>query len=255
MEPLVCAVDIGNTNTTVGIIDCNRLTCSDSKTFPSKHCVKRIGPSVQQIVSKYTSTCSLPVKISTVIKPFQDDIKQSLSSLSNIGPIGLLSYHSNLPIRINYKKPQLLGTDRIANCLYSLKKYPHESLIIIGAGTAITIDLLSGSGEFMGGFILPGPEMQLNSLHSNTSELPTVQLQRRAIPFPPESTETAITGGVSYGTAGGISFIVQSFLKDYPEISRILSCGGAWNGVKELIDFNYEYMPEMTLVGIGLFEK
>lgn len=255
MDSLVCAVDIGNTNTAVGIVNRDDLTCLETRSLQSEQCIQNITNVVEQLTVTYRASNPLPIKICTVIRSVQDEIVQTLSSLSSIGPVSLVSYHKTLPVTINYEKPELLGTDRIANCLYCIKKYPETNCIIIDAGTAVTIDMLSSSHKFIGGFIFPGIDLQLNSLHYNTAELPNVPKSTDADLFPPQLTQSAMAQGALHSVAGGISLIIQKLQKQYPAYTNILTCGGGWKTVEDALNIDCEYIPEMTLIGIGLFEE
>ena len=255
MKNCVITIDIGNTSTSAGLVDIEKLTCIESYSFPSENVVEQIISTVKKIQVKYQSSNSFPVKVCTVIRYIQKDLHAALSAISNVGGITFVKYHENLPVKINYEDPDILGTDRIANLLYSLHKYPKEDIIIIDAGTAITIDMLSSNKEFAGGFILPGVTTQLNSLHENTSELPLIEDETGTGSFPPNSTHSAIVSGVCYGIGGGISSIIKKLRKKFPDNKRILTCGGTWRVIESFIDFEYLFIPEITLVGVGLYKE
>ena len=255
MNNCVITIDIGNTSTSVGLVDIQKLSCIKNYTFPSKNIIENIVRIIRQIQDNFHSLMPIPVKICTVIRPIQKDLKAALSSITTINRITFVKYHESLPVKINYDNPDILGTDRIANLLYSLKRYPKEDVIIIDAGTAITIDMLSSNREFIGGFILPGIITQLNSLHENTSELPQIEYGAHTGPFPPNSTQSAILNGVCYGIGGGISFIIEKLRKKFPDNKRILTCGGTWRAIERFVDFEYHFIPEITLIGVGLYEE
>ena len=255
MNNSVISIDIGNTNTSIGLVDIEKLSCIKNYTFPSKDIIENIVRIIRQIQDNFHSLMPIPVKICTVIRPIQKDLKAALSSITTIDRITFVKYHKNLPLKINYGNTNTLGTDRIANLLYSLIKYPKEDVIIIDAGTAITIDMLSSNKEFVGGFILPGIITQLNSLHENTSELPQIEYGAHTGPFPPNSTQSAILNGVCYGIGGGISFIIEKLRKKFPDNKRILTCGGTWRAIESFVDFEYLLIPDITLIGVGLYEE
>lgn len=250
MDSFVCAIDIGNTNTAVGIINCDDCACVKRIEIPSAQCVQTITVTVKNLLAEFQITGSLPIKISTVIRSVKDAVTHALSGL---GPLSWVTCRPDFPVTITYDKPELLGTDRIANCLYCIKKYPETNCIIISAGTAVTVDLLSSAREFKGGFILPGIELQLQNLHRNTAELPIVDHHTDSNEFPPRSTQSAMAQGVFYSVTGGISSIINKVRSEYPAYTTILACGGAWPAIERAFDFQYRYIPDMTLVGVGLY--
>ena len=255
MAKNIIAIDIGNTNTSVGLVDTEKLFCKKSYTFNSDTVVEKVLNSIKQIQAEYPTVDLFAVKICTVIRSIQRDLERALSRISYIDMVSFVGYHKNLPIKIHYENPGTLGTDRIANLLYSFIKYQKENVIIIDAGTAITIDMLTSGKEFVGGFILPGVMTQLNSLHDNTSELPLVDSDTNLVSFPPNSTQSAILSGIYYEIAGGISFIIEQLRRKYPDNKRILTCGGTWKAIGNFIDVEFECIPEMTLIGAGLYEE
>lgn len=251
----IIAIDIGNTNTSVGLVDTEKLLCKKSYTFHSNNVIENILNTFKQIQGEYPTLDLFTIKICTVIRSIQQDLDRALSNSSYINKVFFVKYHKNLPVNIRYENPDTLGADRIANLLYSLKKYRKENVIIIDAGTAITIDILSSEKEFVGGFILPGVMTQMNSLHENTSELPLVDYDADLVTFPPSSTQSAIVSGVYYEIAGGISFIIEQLRRKYPDNKRILTCGGTWKAIGNFIDFEFDFIPETTLIGAGLYEE
>lgn len=255
MDAKLIAIDIGNTNTDLGLIDIQALTSINRYSLQSSINTESIIACIERIKTENRITGPLTIKLCSVEKSTRKNVVTAISSMSDNISISCVRYHKNLPLQINYKSPESLGADRIANSLYGLKKFPGENLIIIDTGTAVTIDLLFANGEFAGGFILPGTTAQLSSLHNNTSGLPYIECATSIGHFLPNSTQSGMISGVCYGVAGGISFIVKKLLKEFPDSSRILSCGGAWKTIENFIDFEYNFIPDLTLVGVGLFEE
>jgi type III pantothenate kinase len=248
-------MDIGNTSTSVGLVDREKLVCIESCSFPSKNSVEQIVSAINKIQANYQGSTLYPVKICSVVRSVQSDLNTALSTISSSNSVSFVKYHEKLPVKISYDNPEILGADRIANLLYGVTKYPDENIIIIDAGTAITIDMISSDREFVGGFILPGITTQLNSLHTATSGLPLIEYDTITGSFPPNSTQSAILSGVCYEIGGGISFIIERLRKKFPDNKRIIACGGAWEAIRKFIDFEYRFIPEITLVGAGLYEK
>ncbi|MGD9201762.1 MAG: type III pantothenate kinase [Chitinispirillia bacterium] len=251
----VLAVDIGNTRTKIGIIDIHNLICKKKSIVNSSE-NKSIFHTVNTFLKQYPEIKTNPLKISSTIKSKVRDIQSFLNSRRNIYRIDVLRYHSHLPIKSSYIKPENLGTDRIANCLFGLKKYPGTNCIIISAGTATTIDILSNNCEHLGGYILPGIQTKIKSLYSNTADLPMVNTADNQYShiFPPNSTESGIYNGVVLEQSGGISFIIKKVLETIPGDYKILVCGGEWKFIKPYIKFSFFEYPDLTLIGTGLFE-
>ena len=165
-----------------------------------------------------------------------------------------LHWHKNLPVRFRYEKPQGLGADRIADALYVATVCPGRNAIVIDAGTAITVDVLSGTGEFLGGVIMPGVETQLRSLHSATEVLPSLDISTDALPdLPATSTDNGIRAGVLYGIAGGLNHLVGKYRSILSGDCMVLVTGGGWKTIRGTVDFAFAEVPEMTLLGIARY--
>jgi type III pantothenate kinase len=249
---LVLAIDIGNTNTHTGLVNCDSRTCLYSNAFASKDISGQLTKSLEQLLKTSGESKSLPVMICSVVKIKKDDILKALTSAGFQPPVWL-EYSKGFPVAVTYENAATLGADRLADCLYGFAAYPGKNQIIIDAGTAITVDFLKFGKEFTGGTILPGLMTQLKSLHDNTSALPSVELDETATEFPGKSTQSSMTTGVTFGTAGALSFLVERYRQQFGSDAIVLASGGAWKQVEKLVTFEFEYVKEMTVVGTGLY--
>jgi type III pantothenate kinase len=256
---LVLSVDIGNTNAHTGLIDCDALTCVASDTFPTGEVRERLISSLLSLVQTQTENNpkSLPVVLCSVVNDATTAIEPVMSKWP-FGPVQRLEWGKHFPITVAYQNMQSLGPDRLANCLYGNAAFPGKSQIIIDAGTAITMDFLKNGSAFVGGAILPGITTQLESLHNRTNALPlvnAVNADAADLEFPGTSTETGMISGVRYGAAGALSFLVNRYRELFGQGSIVLATGGAWKSVEKLVMFDYTYLPDLTLIGTGLYYK
>ncbi|MDE6271608.1 MAG: type III pantothenate kinase [Muribaculaceae bacterium] len=106
---------------------------------------------------------------------------------------------TSLPISLGYRTPQTLGMDRKATACAAAARYPGEKIIVIDAGTAVTIDLITPEGVFEGGNISPGLRLRFRSLNEFTARLPLIEEADRYIPAFGFDTPSAIRAGVIGG--------------------------------------------------------
>ncbi len=113
-----------------------------------------------------------------------------------------------LPIAIDYSTPVTLGRDRIAAAAGAAAIYPGRKVLVIDAGTAITYDLVSADGHFIGGSIAPGLWMRGHSLHKLTKRLPEVDTETNPenLTVWADSTQSAIRNGVMRGVAAEVIY-------------------------------------------------
>lgn len=142
------------------------------------------------------------------------------------GNLLILSHSTPLPISIAYSTPSTLGLDRVALAAGAVALHPGESVVVVDAGTAVTIDAVSSSGTFMGGRISPGLRLRFGSLQRHTAALPLVEAEG-PLPLAGDSTETAIRSGVVLGLADEIVEAFRCYREAYGSSVLLLTGGDA----------------------------
>ena len=135
-----------------------------------------------------------------------------------------LNHLTPLPITINYETPETLGNDRIANVVAASVLYPNKNILIIDAGTCITIDFIDQNKEYQGGRISPGIEMRYKSLHKFTSNLPKLTISNTAQQIG-KDTNSSIVSGVEKGVVAEIETIIDDFKNENEDLFVILTGG------------------------------
>lgn len=131
-----------------------------------------------------------------------------------------------LPLRIDYKTPATLGKDRIAAAVGAWALYPHRNLMVVDAGTALTMDLVNDQGIFEGGVISPGLMMRFKALNQFTGRLPLVDPNDDP-PLIGKSTTEAIQSGVLMGMIYEVDNYINSLKNKYNGLAVILTGGDA----------------------------
>lgn len=139
-------------------------------------------------------------------------------------PIVRFNSCTPLPLEINYRTPGTLGSDRLAAAVGAWNEATGRNLLVIDAGSAITIDFVSKDGKFNGGNIAPGIKMRLKALHEYTSRLPMVDKEGDT-PTIGYDTETAIRSGVINGICHEIEGYINEFKQKYCELLVFLTGG------------------------------
>jgi type III pantothenate kinase len=111
---------------------------------------------------------------------------------------------TGMPIRTD--SPRELGADRLVNAVAAYDHY-HDACIVVDFGTAITYDIVSAAGEYLGGIISPGMEISLEALWTRAAKLPEVELgEPRALIG--KTTVDAVRSGIIYGFASQVDGII-----------------------------------------------
>jgi type III pantothenate kinase len=139
-------------------------------------------------------------------------------------PLHQISHRSKLPITIDYPDPSKIGADRLANSAAAILD-SRGPAIVIDFGTAVTFDVISAAGAYLGGVIAPGTASLRDYLHQKTALLPAIQLEepRSAIG---RSTEEAMQVGAVVGYRGLIREILTEVRAELGGTPTIFATGG-----------------------------
>jgi len=139
-----------------------------------------------------------------------------------------LTHETPLPITLGYHTPSTLGRDRIATAVgawtIAQRLDPACDVLVIDAGTAITYDLVTAAGCFVGGNIAPGMTLRFKSLHEHTGRLPLVDPEGDT-PVVGYDTSTAIRSGVILGLLGEISSYIADLKLSHPNLMAFITGG------------------------------
>jgi len=134
--------------------------------------------------------------------------------------------HLTFPFQSLYKTPATLGDDRIALVSAAVSKYSQQNCLIIDAGSCLTYDFITATGDYLGGAISPGLQMRFKSLQYFTGKLPLVE-PKMPLALSGDSTKTAINHGVMQGIIYEIDGQISAYQKKYPSLTVILTGGDA----------------------------
>lgn len=138
----------------------------------------------------------------------------SITIFSNVTP---------LPIQIDYKTPNTLGLDRLANVVGANQLIKGKHALVIDCGTCLKMDMLSHQ-TYLGGSISPGLKMRLNALHNFTSKLPLVEVQSFD-QLIGKNTEESILSGCFRGMLAEIKKSIEDYQQIYPELEIFITGG------------------------------
>jgi type III pantothenate kinase len=168
-----------------------------------------------------------PETRNAIISSVRSDIGKFIEQVNGrVKRVIELNAATPVPIQVDYRTPETLGMDRIAAAVGAISLNPGEDLLVIDAGTAITMDLISRKGIFLGGKISPGIRMRFGALHSFTDKLPLVDYNT-AWTFPGKETREAIAAGVMEGVLYELDGTIGSLRSQYPQLLVIITGGDA----------------------------
>jgi type III pantothenate kinase len=161
----------------------------------------------------------------------------------------------DLPLVVRLERPDMVGIDRLVDAVaVNRLRAASQPAVIVDVGSAITVDLVSTDGAFLGGAILPGIQMAARALHHFTDLLPLVNTSELTEPPPAlgVSTESAMQAGLFWGAVGAIRALSEQLSEAANGATPdVFLTGGAGAVVAELLGRRTFFVPNLTLSGIA----
>lgn len=244
----IIAVDIGNTETTVGIAgknnwDSYRFTTRDTNT-PDE--LLALFNSTFQINSEVKKDIEGAI-ICSVVPQATNSFSEAIHKYLSLEPI-IVGPGIKTGLKVNIDNPKELGPDRIANSVAG-HLITNSDTVVIDLGTATTFDVVSKNKEYLGGSIAPGIKISLDALTSKTASLKSVELDtpNKVIG---KNTYEAIQSGLIMGHASMIDSMVEKIILEIDIKPKIILTGGLSKVVQPILNVNVEYIENLTLVGL-----
>lgn len=246
---MLFAVDIGNTNTVIGIFEGEMLKKKFRLSTNPFETSDEISIKLSGLIDMAGIETSLitDVIVSSVVPSMTAHYIALARETFGHEPL-IVGPGLKTGISILYDNPKEVGADRVANSVGGVKLYG-SPLIIVDLGTAITFDAISEKGDYLGGAISPGIETSLASLSKKAAQLPQVSL---ALPEKVigKNTIQSMQSGTAYGFGGMIETIVERMKGEIGGEPKVVATGGQCEWLKELCSCIDETSPDLTLFGL-----
>ena len=159
-----------------------------------------------------------------------------------------LDYKVPLPIRLNYATPETLGADRIAAAVGAWSLYPQQNVLILDAGTCITLDFLDDKGVYQGGMISPGIHMRFKAMHEFTAGLPMVKFNDN-VTFPARSSIESMQVGVYQSIKNELTGYFGSQAEQFNDLI-IVDASGFRIHFDKVSNYKIFAQPKLVLYGL-----
>ena len=223
---MLLAMDIGNTNTVMGL-------------FADQELVHdwRIRTEVDATIDEYgiiirslfrASDCPMDevkhVIISCVVPPVLHAVERFCQKYFSVTPLVVgPGIRTGMPIF--YDNPKEVGADRIVNAVAAYEAF-QQAAIVVDFGTATTFDYISDRGEYMGGVISPGIMISCEALFHKASKLPRVEIFARPSSILAKNTIASMNAGIVFGYAGLVEGIISRMKKEVGADLKVVATGG-----------------------------
>jgi type III pantothenate kinase len=198
---------------------------------------------------KYGKRKNLDVVIGSVVPKAGNVLKRIILRILNIRA-RMIGPQFAVPIVNKYRKPGQVGVDRLLSALAAFHEHK-KALIVIDFGTAITFDIVSRKGEYLGGVIAPGIEISLEALFQKTALLPKIRLRHPKNLIGKDTIES-ICVGCSVGIGGLCDRIVERLEKRYRFRAKVIATGGYAKFMSRYCQAISQIDPHLISKGIEL---
>jgi len=222
---MLLVIDVGNTNTVLGLFDGDELVHDWRIRTVIDHTVDEYGILILNLYknSKISSKSIKDIIISCVVPPMMNILEPLCVKYFGIKPL-IVGPGTKTGMPIFYDNPKEVGADRIVNAVAAFEKYKRE-MVIVDFGTATTFDYISKKGEYMGGCIAPGIMISSEALFNRASKLPRVELSKPRHVVT-KDTVSAMQAGIMYGYAGLVDGIVERIRAEVDSTPYVVATGG-----------------------------
>jgi type III pantothenate kinase len=222
---MLLVIDVGNTNTVLGLYDGQDLVHDWRIRTVIDHTVDEYGMLILNLYknSRISSKAIRDIIISCVVPPMLNILEPLCQRYFGITPL-IVGPGIKTGMPIFYDNPREVGADRIVNAVAAYEKH-RRALVIVDFGTATTFDYVSPKGEYMGGCIAPGIMISSEALFTRASKLPRVEFSRPRLVIT-KDTISGMQAGIMYGYAGLVDGIVERMKAEAGTDPLVIATGG-----------------------------
>jgi type III pantothenate kinase len=249
---MLLAIDVGNTNTVLGLYDDKKLIQhwrikTDSSSTADELILTFNGLLKDQPQVTGISLCST---VPSVLREMRWMLERYFPNTKTV----IIEPGTKTGVPIITDNPKEVGADRIANSLAVFERHGGPS-VVVDFGTSTNFDVVSEKGEFLGGALAPGIEISLDALASKAAQLRKVEFVKPRSVIGKNTVE-ALQSGALYGFAGQVDGILQRIIAEIGPVKAVVATGGLASLVVEESSTITHHEPDLTLEGLRLvFEK
>ena len=252
---MLLAIDIGNTNITLGAYNSNFLSFTARLATDTRKTEDQYAIEIKQLLAlnEIETDDIEDCIISSVVPSVGKSISRAVSKLCQIAPLTLgPGVKTGLNIKID--NPAQLGADLVAGAVGAIDAY-NMPCVVIDMGTASTISVLDKQGAFLGGIIAAGVRLTLKALAENTAQLTSIPIEAPKSVIGTNTTES-MQSGLVLGTASMIDGLLEKITAELGESPTVIATGGLSKEVIAHCKTNIIYNENLLLDGLRvIYEK
>ncbi len=252
MHDLLLVIDVGNSNTVLGLYEGDVLSMTWRIGTQPVRTTDELGVLLLQLLAaRNISPDRIGAAIcSCVVPPAVHAVRRAARRYFGV-TVRFVGQDVGFGIPIRYDHPEEVGADRIVNAVAAYEAGQRAS-IVVDFGTATTFDIVGADGGYEGGVIAPGLSISLDALHQRAAQLPRVEIRK------PESsiarnTVEAMQAGIVYGYVGLVDGITARIIADLEvEDAHVIATGGLAGLIAADSRYIESVHPNLTLEGLRI---
>jgi type III pantothenate kinase len=251
---MLLVIDVGNTNTVLGLYDGDDLVHDWRLRTVVDHTVDEYGMLIYNLYknSKVSPRAIKAIIISCVVPPMLHILEPLSRKYFNIRPL-IVGPGIKTGMPIYYDNPKEVGADRIVNAVAAIERYGGD-IIVVDFGTATTFDYISGKGEYMGGCICPGIMISSEALFKKAAKLPRIEIAKPKTVIG-KDTVSSMQAGILYGYAGLVDGLVERIRAEVKSNSKVIATGGLAKTIAHEARSIHVVDEMLTLEGLRIIYK
>ena len=250
---MLLAIDVGNTNTVLGLFVGDELVQSWRTKTDSRETADELALKFRALLNESPEITG--IALCSTVPAVLREMRAMLTRYYDKVPTIIVEPGIKTGVPVLTDNPKEVGADRIVNSLAAFTLYGGPA-IVVDFGTSTNLDVISGKGEFLGGALAPGIEISIEALASRAAQLRKVELvtPRNVIG---KNTVEALQSGAIYGFAGQVDGLVDRIVDELGgEVKAVIATGGLAGVVVPESETITHHEPDLTLIGLRLmFER
>lgn len=248
---MILCLDVGNTQIYGGLFDKDKMVLSFRKNSKSGASSDETGIFLRSAIREngYDPSKIHQIAICSVVPEVIYSLRGACMKYFNLNPF-ILQAGVKTGLKIKYRNPLEVGSDRIANSIAASHLYPNKNIIIVDLGTATTFCAVTGEKEYLGGSIVAGLRLCMEALESKTAKLPSVEIiaMHEALG---RSTIESIQSGLYFSHLGAMKEIIDRMTKECFQNERPIIIGtGGFSSLFEKEKVFDVVIPDLVLKGM-----
>lgn len=248
---MLLVIDVGNTNTSLGVYEGESLVAHWRLTTARERTVDEYGVHSRNLfaLAGLDFKAITAVAVASVVPPLNFTLRRLSEVYFHRTPL-FVDHTTDTGLPILYEPASDVGADRIVDAVAAVHKYG-APCIIVDFGTATTFDAINSRGEYLGGVITPGITISSDALFARTARLPRVEIKRPSSVIG-SSTVGSMQSGLYYGYCGLVDGILKRMREELGEKARVIATGGLAPLIATGSDYIEEIDDTLTLEGLRL---